>query len=234
MLAQQRQIRHPTLAKWEADLARQVPETIWASTWISYRGTAENAFMWQLLYRVITTQPWRYPAKPATDPNVWCTRCNTNTREDTIHCQWSCPISVTCWQWGAQLLQIATPNREAVINLGPEHIFIAIPLPENWQIPDRLWQTLKAILCWQIWKNRNAHFMAGKPAEAEKVIRKAWHRLGMYLRKEWRHLTQKAEQGKITTDEAAQMMHSRFGDCPNIWNLHRLHLQIPPVPPRPP
>lgn len=232
--ARHRQVPHKATQKWEIALSSPLPVNVWMNTWLPYRGTSENTFMWQLLYRVIATQHWRSPSTPATDPDVWCTRCNLGIMEDTEHCVWSCPISATCWQWGNHLLRLSASNREANIVLRPEHIFIASPLSDDWRVPDRLWQILKAVLCWQIWKNLNAHFMAGKPATTEKVIRKAWHRLGMYIRKEWRFLGRKIEADKITVEEAQQLMLSRFGACPLIWNLHGLTLQIPPVPPRPP
>lgn len=59
------------------------------------------------------------------------------------------------------------------ILLKPANIYIAVPVPTIWQVPEKFWQLWKAILCWQIWKNRNEHYMAGKQASARKVIQKA-------------------------------------------------------------
>lgn len=101
-------------------------------------------------------------------------------------------------------------------------------------MPERFWQLLRAILCWQVWKDRNGHLLANKPASQQRVIKKSWHRLGVYLRKEWRYLGRKVHQGKITFDEAEHTMQTYFGSNPSIRNLHRLTLQVPPVPPRPP
>lgn len=56
--------------------------------------------------------------------------------------------------------------------------------------------------CWQIRKNRNAHYLADKPADAEKVIRKSWHRFSIYIRKEWRFLLRKVHLGKIDLSDA--------------------------------
>lgn len=175
--ATQRQAIHKAHTKWELALARPIPEHIWSSIWLLYRGAAKNTFLWQLLYRVIATQQWRFPQKPATDPCTWCTRCEIGVREDLIHCIWSCVISVQSWNWGSSLLKASSPNHTAQIQLSPAHIFMAAPLTDSLLVPDKLWQILKAILYWQIWKNRNAHYMAGKPANTQKIIRKSWHLL---------------------------------------------------------
>lgn len=225
---------HAAHHKWELTFSFPVPETIWSNIWLTYRGAAENTFLWQLFYRVIATQKWQFPQKPATHPCTWCTRCTTGIREDLTHCIWACEISAQSWLWGASILQMATSNQGARILLSPEQVFIAVPLPNAWLVPDRLWQILKAILCWQIWKNRNAHYMAGKQASTQKIIRKSWHRLGIYLRKEWRFLARKVELGKLSMEEATSTMKSQFSSCPSIWNLHGVTLQVPPVPPRPP
>lgn len=193
---------HTTLTKWELALEQPIPENIWSSIWISYRSASENTFLWQLLYQVIATQKCRFHTTPATDPGTWCTRCTAGVREDLMHCICSCSISIRRWQWGEFLLQASSPRRAAHIRLCPAHVFIAAPLPEDWIVPDKLWHILKAILCWQIWKNRNKHYMAGKPATATKIIRKSWHRLGVYIRKEWRFLLKQVELGKINVDEA--------------------------------
>lgn len=232
--ARHRQTPHTAHLKWEMSLAQPLPENIWSSIWIQYRGASENAFLWQLLYRVIATQHWRFPTCPATDPSTWCTRCTAGIREDLTHCIWSCSISEHCWLWGTHLLHLSLGNSAATIQIGPAHIFIAAPLPVEWLVPEKLWHLLKAILCWQIWKNRNAHYMAGKQADAQKIVRKSWHRLGMYMQKEWRFLLKQINLGKLTLDEAKQMMTSQFSSCPDIWNLHGLILQVPLVPPRPP
>lgn len=165
--AQQRQVPHLALTKWVNQLQCDMPGAIWTTTWLNYRSANENTFMWQLLYRVIATQRWRFPSRDPTDPTTWCTRCTEATQEDVTHCLWSCPISAHCWRWGESILQAASGNAHNQITLLPEHIFMAQPLPAHWQSPERLWQILKAIVSWQIWKNRNEHYMAAQPANAQ-------------------------------------------------------------------
>lgn len=70
--------------------------------------------------------------------------------------------------------------------------------------------------------------MADKRADAGKVIRKAWHRLGTYMKLEWRTLSRKVHLRKITIQEAQQHMQSQFDTNTEIWNLHGVTLQVPP------
>lgn len=160
LLARQRSTPHSALQKWTTSLACEIPPTIWGSIWVSSRGASENVFLWQLLYRIIATQKWRFPRSSATDPHTWCTRCTLGIREDIIHCIWNCPISALCWRWCEYLLSLASTNRTAHIALLPANIFVAWPLPLEWQIPPGLWLILRPILCWQIWKDRNGHYLA--------------------------------------------------------------------------
>lgn len=61
------------------------------------RSANENAFLWQEIFRVIATQRWCFPTRPHTrahtDITTWYTRCTLGTREDIIHCLWSCPLN---------------------------------------------------------------------------------------------------------------------------------------------
>lgn len=182
--AQQRYTPHSALAKWETRLACSIPTSIWEVTWLNYRSANENMFLWQLAYRVIATQHWRFPTRPLTDPSTWCTRCSLEEQEDVVHCIWECPLSRQCWQWGEFILGQASGNPNARLSLLPANVFVALPLPQEWRTLERLWHILRALICWQIWKDRNGHYMADKPASPQRVIRKSWYRLGIYLRKE--------------------------------------------------
>lgn len=205
---------------------------------MNFRGASENTFLWQVYFRSIATQRWRFPSLPADDPLLRCTRCDLGAKEDVIHFLWSCPLALECWQWGFGLLRASSDRRHRLGaiqgTLQPAHIFVAEPLPHEWQIPLRLLQILRAVICWQVWKARNKHYMANRVTDHRRTIRKAWHRLSMYLRKEWSHLMRKVHSGKITLAEADLKMKSYFGSNLEIWNLHGTVIQIPPIPPRPP
>lgn len=70
------------LLKWEISLNCTIPADIWTSTWLTFQGACENTFLWQLVYRVIARQHWRFPTRSALDPSTWCTRCPGRLRRD--------------------------------------------------------------------------------------------------------------------------------------------------------
>lgn len=183
--APQRFRSHKVADKWERELSCNIPVTIWQRIWMNFGGASENTFLWQLYFRAIATQRWRFPSAPP-DPQIQCSRCDTREREDLIHCIWSCPLARPCWDWGFSVLCACSAVHHGVVGLQgrlePAHVFIAYPLPAEWKIPERLWQILRAVICWQVWKARNEHVMANRPSDHRRTIRKVWHRFSMYLR----------------------------------------------------
>lgn len=233
MQATRRLGRHAALVKWELHLNCLIPDNIWESMWLKCRSASENVFLWQLVYRVIATQKWRFPTRAAVDETTWCTRCRGGHQEDVIHCIWGCEKSQQCWEWGNFMLGTASLPGPGLVRLTPAQIFIADSLPVEWRVSEKLWQLLWAIVCWQVWKDRNEHIFEGKSSDPINVIHKSWLRLGMYIRLEWNTLVNRVRLGKISFDEAKVAMHAQFGSDPSIWNLHEWTLQVPPVPPRP-
>lgn len=229
---------HAAALRWVRDLGCNIPDELWRGTWLNFRGATENTFLWQMYYRSIATQRWRFPSAPADDPRIQCTRCVLGAKEDIVHCLWGCPMSYPCWQWGQGILLASTEQRfrQGGLrgSLEPAHVFVASPLPADWLVPTRLWQILRAVISWQVWKTRNEHFMADRPSDPRRSIRKAWHRLSMYLRKEWAYLRRKISRGRISLAEAVATMQTHFGKNQEIWTLHGVTLQVPPTPPRPP
>lgn len=150
---------------------------VWQLTWIEFRSAAENTFLWQLIYRIPATQRWRFPDRPSTDPETWCSRCNLQVTEDIFHCIRDCHKSRQCWDWCAALLSWVSPGTQAAIQLQPEHVLIAAALPQAWETPDRLWQTIRAIICWIILKDRNGHIFGGDQSYVSRMIALSWHGL---------------------------------------------------------
>lgn len=132
---------------------------------------------------------------------------------------------------GEYLLDIASPSNAVAAVLSPAQVFIAEPLPANWRAPAKLWQTLHAILCWQIWKNCNEHFLAGMRSDSHRVIYKSWHCFGIYIWLDWQSKVKRIRFGKLRYGEAETSMQAQFGSNPAIWSLHEMILQVPPVPP---
>lgn len=202
--------------------------------WDPSRSNVENCFLWQIIHHTPATQHWRFPELPPSDPATWCTRCDLNLQEDILHCIWYCPLSRQVWQWAQFKLHIAAGESAPPPTLQPQHIFVAHPLPPESLIPNLLWSIIRPIIVWNIWKNRCTHFIDNKPASAIGIISKSWHRLGVYIKRHWSKLHAKHRAGRLSLVEAEQKMQRKFGASHQIWNLHEVKIQVPPVPPRPP
>lgn len=167
------------------------------------------------------------------------TRCHWGVCEDINHCIWLCPESPVCWQWGMWFLKALSIGRDQTEVIGwifsPAHIFISRSLPflnisldisrkffERWFVNGRFGNLGMGI------------FLANGTSNQKRTIRKSWHCMSMYLRKEWIFLVPKIHPGKIFLREATSKMHSQFGSNLEIWNLHGIELLIPPIHPRPP
>lgn len=208
---------------------------MWLETWINCRLAAENTFLWQLIYRIPATNRWRHPDRNATDPDTWCPRCQLNTPEDVFHCIWDCRKSQECWQWCSTILRWTSTSRQQDIRLLPAQVFIADNLPVAWETPARLWHTLRAVMCWGIWKERNHQVFRGDIFCTRRVmIGLAWHRIGMYISAAWSSLLTQVQLHRLTLAEARDRMDCFFGAERKLWILQDIKIQIAPVPPRPP
>lgn len=175
--AHQRFRPHKAATRWEAELGTPVQPNVWSGIWLNFRSASENTFLWQVFFRVIATQRWRFPYLLPNDPQTFCTRCDLGERDDILHCLWSCPNPRICCQWGWNLLQAILDNRHITGGLQgalkPAHILVAASLPEEWKISQKFWHILRAVLCWQIWKAGNEHFMADRRSVHRRTIRKS-------------------------------------------------------------
>lgn len=145
---------HRRLIQWQSLFNLHLDEKrLWHETWDPSRRSAENCFLWQIIYTP-TTQHWRFPDLPPADPATWCTRCDLNLQEDIMHCMWFCPLSRQVWLWAQEVLHLAACKSAPSPVLKPEHDFVAHPLPQELLIPDCLWSITRPIIVWNIWKNR--------------------------------------------------------------------------------
>lgn len=152
---------HSALTRWETRLDCAAPPDIWFLTWLSFRSAVENTCLWQILYQVLATQKWRLPNRPAWDRESWCSRCSLGLVEDTFHCIWGCPTSRKCWTWGYWVIKLVSRCPQNPLHLRADHVILATALPQAWEVPFQLWHSIRAILCWLIWKDRNAHVFGG-------------------------------------------------------------------------
>lgn len=138
------------------------------------------------------------------------------------------------WEWGAWILAWAVGGQAHAIPLGPENILIAEALPLAWEIPDRVWHTLRAILCWTIWKDRNNHVFGGERSDVQRMIGISWHRLSLYVNIAWKDLIGRCRRSEFSLDKAKAHMVARFVPMGRMWTLHEVQFRVLPVPPRPP
>lgn len=99
---------HPALLKWSTSVGFALPEDLWETTWLPFCSASENMFLWQIMYRALATNAWRFPGRPDTDPVTWCTRCSRQQKGDIAHCLVQCPVSVEVWNWCESLLRWAS------------------------------------------------------------------------------------------------------------------------------
>lgn len=114
------------------------------------------------------------------------------------------------------------------------YILVAEEFADSMEVPPKLWHTMQASICWQIWKRRNELVFVRKPFNSEAVIRKFWHRVGTYIRLEWPHLMTEVRNRKMSFMEARERLAFLYGAEGVTWNLDEIGIQIPPYPPRPP
>lgn len=107
---------------------------------------------------------------------------------------------------------------------------MASDLPVAWDAPHRLWQILRATLCWHIWKDRNEKFFTGG-ANPEQVIHRVWHRRGTHVRIEWSKLLREIRSGKITILEARDRLAFLFrSGRSGVGTTQDIRIQVPPCP----
>lgn len=203
-------------------------------TWLAYRSAAENTFLWQLLYRIPATNKWRFPRGDANDPDTWCNRCQLNLQEDIYHCIWGCSASSECWIWCSKLIAWISARQARGVQLTAAHVLVGELLPDHWDTPSCCWHTLRAVMCWIVWKDRNQHVFNGEITNPHRMIGQAWSRLGAYVKIAWRDLLSQVRQQKCTLSEARERMCLMYGDNGKIWTLQGIVIQVSPVPPRPP
>lgn len=224
---------HPAIRKWESQLSVRLPEHIWHNTWLPFRAAKENTFLWLIIYRAIATLSWVFPGLPSTDSSTWCPRCPLRMKEDILHCLWLCPSSRIYWLWTEGIISRAA-GLTLRVQLTAAQVLLAAPFSDAIEVPFRLWQILRASLCWQLWIARNDCVFSHIPDDPDTIIRRTWHRLSSHLRVEWKAQLAKIRKGQINREEARARMAFIHGIEGVVWDLENFKLRIPPCPPRPP
>lgn len=224
---------HPAIRKWEATLQCTLPDYIWAETWVQGRAAKENTFLWLIVFRAFATLSWRFPSRPSTDPTVWCPRCRQGLKEDHLHCIWQCAASTITWKWCNAILSAVACN-STPMQIQPQHVILAVAFPLARDIPSKLWRIVRAVICWQNWLAHNECVFNGIVVSPERIIRTVWHRLGTYIRLEWKQLLARVRNSEISLSDAQDRMCCHFGREGIVWELDVITVKFPPCPPRPP
>lgn len=83
---------HGALDEWEIQLGRPVPDSIWQSTWATYRSATENT---GLPVAIDISYPYHKQMEAQTN-NTWCKLCALSIPEDFFQCIWDCFSSREC------------------------------------------------------------------------------------------------------------------------------------------
>lgn len=131
--------------RWTVELAwHPRPSDLWAPLWKDYRAAVENYFLWQLMYRILTTNHWRFPLAGQAQPETWCLRCPDRALKDGMHCFWTCAESREVWEWIWILVQRSVSSQSSYVTLTAAQALLGRRLPRHHKIPDRWWQILRA------------------------------------------------------------------------------------------
>lgn len=91
---------HINIQKWRRYTNwTPMPRLLLHDTWQDFRADKINCFTWKLLHWIPTTNVWRWPKLPPTNPDTHCKRCTVATLEDANHLFWDCPKVATIWNW---------------------------------------------------------------------------------------------------------------------------------------
>lgn len=54
-------MHHSSIYKWQLQIMwTHALDTLWQNIWVPYRAPKDNAFLWQIVLRVIATNGWRF------------------------------------------------------------------------------------------------------------------------------------------------------------------------------
>lgn len=90
---------------------------VWTPLWKDYRSVMENCFLWQVMYKILVTNHWRFPLAGQAQPKTWCSSCTKGSLEDVTHCFWSYFEFQEVWDWVQILVQRAISSQSSYVML---------------------------------------------------------------------------------------------------------------------
>lgn len=210
---------------WNSDLGR-----LWKETWHPKISQDENTFAWQMIYGIPTTLVYRHHWISITDPSLRCTRCSRLQPETIQHTIFSCPASQDIWAW-VNILLTSLSTSTSLPPLTLLQVFMADPVHST--IPQFLWQILRKIASFCIWKAQNEHYIPLHPIPWNRnvVIAHIWSRVRIYVQKEWHVLLSKVERRGESFVWAESNIERLLGSNDLIYRTTLHSLVLPCSPP---
>lgn len=167
---------HMSIHKWERDIGHALDlSKLWKFVWRPYRAIVELHFLWQTAYRVPTTNYYRAFGLSASHSDTWWTRCLYQATKDVACCIWSYPKSQGIWKWAMDILQRSLAHHEQLIVLSLDEALLGYPMRTSREIvPKMLWELLRRICCWQVWKGHSTTCMEETWVPRSIVVVQVW------------------------------------------------------------
>lgn len=160
----------------------------------------------------------------ATHATLQCTCCALQAPEEIKHIIFECPVSAAIWTWIQLLLSTMSSS------LQPVHItLLQVDDPIHLAIPRHLWRILQKVTCFCIWKARNNHFIPLPPTpwNHSGVVGQIWHRLKIYIKKDWCALLDKVDKCEDQSDWVATELACLYGANERVYSLLNHSITMP-------
>lgn len=131
---------HVGIAKWQRyNNWQYTQQMLWSAICKSFRSTKHNALAWQVAYRIIATNKWRFPKLLDLDQLKACATCRPHVLVDVNHVVWGCPQANRIWKWSTFMLQLMDRDDSQVVCILVTKAFLGEPLATS---PSKKWWLL--------------------------------------------------------------------------------------------
>ena len=118
------------------------PDPLWKSIWAARIPAKVKTFLWKACHEAIPTKAGLFRWRVV--PHPFCDHCH-DTKEDTIHALWSCPVLAQVWQSSKEFVGLQQNSHHSFISLVRQVMSLIAQLPlESF-----------AMTCWYLWNKRN-------------------------------------------------------------------------------
>lgn len=115
-----------------------------------YLPSKESSFAWQVLFRTLATNRWRFQSQPDPLLDKECKRCTQHSIE-VGHCLWSCPKAAADWHWIRFVVPLTSQDPDQLLGLNECQALIGVDHTCSPAIPPKWWSALQICSLWHIW-----------------------------------------------------------------------------------